>query len=235
MMQLSASPKRCAIEVVRSARRKTVAIKVQNGQVSVLAPEALPLESIEQVVVQKASWIHKKVSEQEVLPDIPAKQYLSGEAFLYQGEVVTLQVQSGTRAEVALHDHVLTITVPPRVREQAEYVRKILHAWYQQQALAYLEQRVTDLANVVGVEPQSLTVKYFKARWGSCSINRDLKFNWRIVLAPPAVMDYVVIHELCHIHHHNHSPAFWQCVEQFCPDYRDHEAWLKYSGRLLVA
>jgi len=86
----------------------------------------------------------------------------------------------------------------------------------------------------VGVEPKSASIKSFKSRWGSCSPEGDLDFNWVVVMAPNRIVDYIVIHELCHSLHHDHSPKFWKEVERVMPDYKDHKEWLKVNGHKLV-
>jgi len=81
--------------------------------------------------------------------------------------------------------------------------------------------------NSMGVTPSSVGIKSFKSRWGSCHVNGDIVFNWKIVMAPNRIVDYVVVHELCHLKHHDHSPKFWKAVEKVIPDYKDCKRWLK--------
>ena len=89
-------------------------------------------------------------------------------------------------------------------------------------------------ADIMGIDYGRITIRNQKTRWGSCSSKGTLSFNWRLMLAPPAVLDYVVVHELCHLTHMDHSPAFWQAVEAVCPDYRNLRKWLKEHGNELV-
>ncbi len=105
--------------------------------------------------------------------------------------------------------------------------KRLLGNWFAQQALIYLPQRVAALAPLVGVQPQGLRVRYYKSRWGSCNRRGELQFNWLLMMAPPVVVDYVVVHELAHLRHFNHSPAFWQVVGRVMPDYLRHRAWLR--------
>jgi predicted metal-dependent hydrolase len=105
--------------------------------------------------------------------------------------------------------------------------------WYQAQAEVKLLEKTEHYAKIIGVTPTRIVVKTFKARWGSCSAKGDIHYNWKIIMATNDVVDYVVIHELCHILHHNHSPQFWKTVEFHLPAYREYKAWLKLNGNLL--
>ena len=87
---------------------------------------------------------------------------------------------------------------------------------------------------VIGVKCEKWTIRYMKTRWGSCSSRGNLNFNWRLMLAPPRVLDYVVVHELCHRKHMDHSPAFWQEVGNLLPDYKTLRKWLKDNGNTLI-
>ncbi|MDE7021551.1 MAG: M48 family metallopeptidase [Lachnospiraceae bacterium] len=105
---------------------------------------------------------------------------------------------------------------------------------YKDAARAYIPQRVAYYHAMTGGIYERITIRDQKTRWGSCSSKGTLSFNWRLMLAPPAVLDYVVVHELCHLTHMDHSPAFWQAVEAVCPDYRKLRRWLKEHGDELI-
>jgi hypothetical protein len=111
--------------------------------------------------------------------------------------------------------------------------KKQLTFWYQQQATDYITNRTHELVKATKLKPKSVTVKTYKARWGSCTIKGDIQFNWKLMMTPAAVIDYVIIHELCHLEQHNHSAKFWQLVEQFEPNYKTHRLWLKNNGQQL--
>lgn len=109
----------------------------------------------------------------------------------------------------------------------------MLIKWYQQQAETILLERTKSYSEVIGVTPSKITIKSFKARWGSCSIRREIQYNWKIVMAPKHIIDYLVVHELCHIRHHNHSPLFWKTVAKYHPEYKECKVWLKNNASLL--
>ena len=117
---------------------------------------------------------------------------------------------------------------------QAYFTRSALIRWYKRNAKRKFNEKVERYAKVVGVTPRSISIKSFKSRWGSCSAEGDVDFNWVVVMAPNCIVDYIVIHELCHLIYHDHSPKFWTEVERVMPDYKEHKVWLKVNGHKLV-
>ena len=112
--------------------------------------------------------------------------------------------------------------------------RAALEKRYIEAARDYFPKRAAYFQPFTGGSFERITIRDQKTRWGSCSARGTLSFNWRLMLAPPAVLDYVVVHELCHLTHMNHSAAFWALVEEVCPDYRSHRKWLKDHGHELT-
>ena len=112
--------------------------------------------------------------------------------------------------------------------------RTALESRYKEAARSYIPKRVAYYQTLTGGSYRRITIRDQKTRWGSCSSKGTLSFNWRLMLAPPAILDYVVVHELCHLNHMNHSPAFWQAVERVYPDYRNARKWLKDHGNELI-
>lgn len=112
-------------------------------------------------------------------------------------------------------------------RTDPDAVAEALKGWYRQQAAVLVTERVEHYRKLLGEEVGAVRIKDVRSRWGSCSSKRNLNFNWRLVMAPLEVLDYVVVHELCHLKEMNHSPAFWKLVEDILPDYRKQREWLK--------
>ena len=106
--------------------------------------------------------------------------------------------------------------------------------WFKEHAQQRLREKSLRYAKIVGVTPSSVDIKAFKSRCGSCSTGGRIQFNWKIIIAPNRVVDYVVVHELCHLRQHDHSPKFWQCVERVFPDHQECREWLKVNGRKLT-
>lgn len=126
-----------------------------------------------------------------------------------------------------------TVAPRPPQKEKTPYERR-LEAPYRQAAKEYITKRADYFADQLGVSYCTITIRDQKTRWGSCSSKGNLSFNWRLILAPPKVLDYVVVHELCHRREMNHSPRFWALVQSMMPDYKQHRKWLKENGDRLV-
>lgn len=124
------------------------------------------------------------------------------------------------------------VSPKPSQKEKTPYERR-LEAPYRQAAKEYIPKRVAYYAGLLGVDYNTITIRDQKTRWGSCSSKGNLSFSWRLILAPPKVLDYVVVHELCHRLEMNHSPRFWALVESMIPDYKTHRKWLKENGEKL--
>ena len=223
------------VEVLRTRRKKTVAIKIVDGRVKVMAPKRLSQKKIDEFIFRKASWINEKLRIQSEFVPAKVREYISGESFAYLGKNYQLTLTQNGSDEIKLSQgqFVLGIDKDFSDEQRTSFVKQQLVSWYQSHAEQRLNEKIEHYAAIVGVEPRSVIVKAYKARWGSCSIYGDISFNWKIIIAPHQVVDYVVVHELCHMHQHNHSRKFWQCVEAVMPDYRECRQWLKDNQRYL--
>jgi predicted metal-dependent hydrolase len=220
-------------DIIRSSRRKTSAIKIQKGKVFVMVPQRLSIAVIESLVAKKNGWIKQKLAIQNEIIAIKPKAFVSDEVFSYLGRNHPLKIESGLYPAIKLHQDELVVSVRDKAADNAMAIKQLLIKWFKQQAESALRDKTESYSRIIGVNPASVTIKSFKARWGSCSITGGIQYNWKIIIAPDRVVNYVVIHELCHILHHNHSPAFWRAVERYCHDYRDCNAWLKINGARL--
>ena len=217
------------VTIIKSSRRKTASLKIKDGKVSIHIPTRLPLKFAEKFVDQKTRWIQNKLSEQS-LQQTTEKQFINGEAFLFLHQEITLRlIQAESSPIVRLNDQQLEFSGRLN-RLSKTAIRAALIRWYKQQAEEHITHRTAYLAEKINITPRSITVKTYKARWGSCNSRGELQFNWKLMLAPPNIIDYVIIHELCHIEHHNHSSRFWQLVEHHCPTFQASRLWLKNNG-----
>lgn len=216
-------------EVIRTDRRKTAQVRVDDGRVSILVPRMLQDSRISEILSQKTRWIRGKLYLQgQALPVAP-KEYVSGESFSYLGNNYRLKVTTGSERSVKLLNGRLHVTLPARV-SSPEKVREALTEWYRGHALRKIQEKAARYAPVVGVEPKSVGIKSFRSRWGSCHLSGDVVYNWKIVMAPNSIVDYVVVHELCHLKQHDHSDKFWKLVGQVVPDYAECREWLRVNG-----
>jgi predicted metal-dependent hydrolase len=221
-----------SVEVVRTKRRKTASIKIIDGSVQVIVPEKLSNGRIEELVRKRTPWIRKKLREQSQAVTPKPKEYVSGESFTYLGRNYRLKVSRGTDREVKLKGGYLEVGLPKKPKDGD--IRSALVEWYEQHALERLTEKTNRYAGIMGVSPNSISVRDYKARWGSCSSKGEISYNWRIIIAPHHIVDYVVVHELCHLKHPNHSPAYWKSVKREVSDYEVCRQWLKEHGSNLV-
>ena len=225
-------------KILRSDKRKTIGLAVDPEEgVIVTAPKDIEHKEIEEVVNGRAGWILEKL---EFLREIkePAldKEFLSGEKFQYLGRGYMLKVHPTElrSSEVILKYGKFNVYIPEYLEERKKAVREVLLEWYYEHAQKKLEQRVKRYADKVGVEPNAVKVKHQQKRWGSCTKDKDLLFNWRVIMAPMSIVDYVVVHELCHLKEKNHTDTFWRSVKSVIPDYEERKEWLRVNGPLLV-
>lgn len=157
----------------------------------------------------------------------------NGDTLYYLGEARTLRVirEERSRARVKMVMDLLLMWIP--YEADYEYRKEQLEKWYRKEAAAVFGEKAEEFAQALSVSFQDIRIKDQKSRWGSCSSKRNMNFNWRLLMAPEPVCDYVIIHELCHLIHMNHSPDFWNLVESVCPDYRQYKKWLKENGKQL--
>ena len=219
-----------AATLKRSRRRRSIGIKVAHGQVIVSAPEVTPIADIRYFVAQKTRWIEKHLQRQQTgLQQYKQRNYLSGDSILWLGHELKLRVIVAATPTVHQYESILQLAV----KENTLSARKqLLQRWYTQSAAEYLVQRVEYFQRLLEVKANGLKVRYYKSRWGSCNRRGELQFNWLLLMAPATVVDYVVVHELAHIKHFNHSTAFWQTVAQVMPNYQSHRDWLKQQSTL---
>jgi len=218
-------------EIIRTSRRKTATIKVEAGKVSVVAPAELSTSRIEEVIAKKNRWIKEKLLLHSQVMAVKPKEYVSGESFSYLGKNYRLKVIQGSPVSVKLVQGYLTVVTPEPLNPIK--TKKLLEGWYREHAEKKLRDKSNRFAKQMGVHFASVGIKSFKSRWGSCSNDGHIQYNWRIIMAPNRIVDYVVVHELCHLIHHNHSPEFWREVGKVVPDYGEAKGWLKENSKVL--
>ena len=223
------------VEVVRSIRR-TAGLHIVGTDLQVRVPEHLEDQRVAEILKQKRPWIRSKVAELQRVPPHRTKELVSGETFPYLGRNYRLKVQEGHQVGVCLSGGYLRATIRPTEQNETQELRiqQYLQNWYRSRALERLQDKSNRYAQQIGVSPAGISVRNFKSRWGSCDKKGEVVFNWNIIKAPHSIVDYVVIHELCHLIHPNHSKDFWQLVGRYDNSYTEHRQWLKERGGALL-
>lgn len=213
-------------------KRKTMEISIEPpNKVTVKAPLKVPEEKILEKVKEKGAWILKKLEYyKEVSYREVKKEYKAGELFMYLGKTYPLTLiidPSIKKPKVHFYEEKLCVTV---LQANKEVIREAIKAWYKEKAREKIEERVAYYEKYFQHKPTKITIKDQKKRWGSCTYNNELLFNLRCVMAPLEALDYVVVHEMCHMQHKNHSKDFWQAVESILPNYKSSKEWFKKHG-----
>jgi len=213
--------------IVRS-KRKSVAIHLRNGQVEVRTPQRVDPAWVQQFVASKAGWVNTQLAQQ--LKN-KSQQYrmAEGEIITFLGRKLQLKLRIATRNKVYIEAGKLCIE--GRI-ERPEKALKLFHNWLKEQARVYMIPRAEAYAARLGAEDKLQQIRFRKTRskWGHCSSKGIIQFNELIMLAPAEVVEYLMIHEVCHLVHMNHSKQYWKLVASHCPAYKKPQAWLAENG-----
>lgn len=211
-------------------RKKTIGISVDARGVKVTVPKNTDNSSLKQLVHKKAPWICDRLSHiQELLETTsPPRQFFSGESIRYLGRQYRLQ-RLNESTEVSLNGSFLKI---PDLCD-FDLIRQQVIDWYIQKAIEQLPKRVEIYRRRFGLPMPPIFIRSQRKRWGSCNSRGELRLNWKIIMTSMSLIDYVVVHELCHLEHLNHSKAFWQRLGQIMPDYLQRKEKLAKQGILL--
>lgn len=237
MTYITFGSKKIHYAIRKTRRKKTVAIQVQpDSTVIVLTPQLIETEKIKRIVLKRAKWIIEKQEKLKKLKkSIPQKDFVSGESFPFLGRQYRLKVirsTNGHEKNCGIHNGRLLIYIKNNLKDKAtaKIVRNKLIEWYTEQAKEKINERIQKYSNSIGRYPKKIIIKNQEKRWGSCSHSGTLRLNWKIVMMPMSVFDYIIVHELCHLIYPNHSKNFWHTVESFIPNYKKHRTWLKESS-----
>jgi len=213
-----------AYQLERRARR-TVGLKITADGLVVHAPKYILEFQLKKLIQEKSNWIISKLKARKN-NHIPPIIWQDGETLQLLGNAINLNVVQDTKNKQAQFNHdSLTIT-SPQADDEAVIKHKVIQ-WYKKQAEIDFGRRLAILAAKLGVSTPPLKLSSAQSRWGSCSSRGDIRLNWRLLQAPPHIINYVVCHELAHLKEMNHSAKFWAVVESIYPDYKLAEKELK--------
>ena len=211
--------------------RKTVGLKINHNGLIVHAPTRISHQELERMLLSKADWIIKKLQS---LHENQLEKFVweDGASLLLLGNAIELSVRLDAVSRALEHEPGRISVALPTPNNQSSIAKKVLQ-WYKKQALSDFGRRVALLAAKLGVETPPLFLSSARSRWGSCNSRGEVRLNWRLLQAPPHIINYVVAHELAHLKEMNHSAKFWAIVERIYPDYKTAEKELKaWSARL---
>lgn len=211
--------------------RKTIGLKITANGLVVHAPKRISAIQLQQVLLQKAAWIQQKLALRETNQVAPM-QWQDGEPLLFMGQDIVLTLQHhATNKAVVLQGNQLLVR-SPQVDQPAFVSRKVLQ-WYAQQALPDFKRRVELVAAQMGEKITSVALSNAKSRWGSCNSRKQIRLNWRLIQAPPHIIQYVVCHEMAHLREMNHSARFYAVQESLLPNHVQAEKELRALSPIL--
>jgi predicted metal-dependent hydrolase len=218
-------------EIIRSRRATADIVVERDGRVVVRVPQSIPYQRIEDLVGAKRYWIYKTLAEWRDLNATKVlREYRNGEGFLYLGRSYRLTLVGEQDAPLLLKGGWFWLRRDLVDRGEVAGAKAAFRAYFIARGLERIPERVRYFAPKVGVRPRQLDVRDLGHRWASCSPKGNLAFHWKCMMAPPTIIDYIVVHELCHFHHLNHTRAFWNEVDKVLPAYRERKEWLKKNG-----
>ncbi len=213
---------------LKTSVRKTIGIRVNARRVLVGAPQGMPLKDIDAFVLSRFDWIMQALDASRAIEQKAQERaeegFSEGAPIPLEGRNHTLRLVRAARKTVRTEGTSLIVSGPD---QSTETVREQVRRYLIDRAMERLSERVKHFGAIMEKSPGRITIREQKTRWGSCSSLGNLNFNWKLIMAPPEALDYVVIHELCHMIEMNHSPAFWAQVERRMPDYKKWRDYLK--------
>ena len=231
-------------QIIRSARRKTLGLQVKQGEIFVRAPNFLTDQQIHSFINEKSAWLKAKVELQKLQPALTPPSFIDGCSLLIHGEQKQLKISYQPKDQILNLSNEFCVILPTRhriingqllsVEISQTKVKKQLEKWFKEKAIGYFTTRLVELSKQTQLLPKSFKVRQYKARWGSCNNRGELSFNYLLMMAPFWVVDYVIVHELCHLTHLNHSREFWRLVALHSPNFQQAQNWLKTHQRQLI-
>lgn len=213
------------VEIKHSSKRKNPTIEIHaGGIVKVIVPSGYGKAEINTLLKKKASWIIEKQREFQDLPIPRRREYVTGEAFPMLGKQYRLKVEKGKIGPAKQEGDRLIVHT---LNEDPKEIETNLVDLYKNVAKNKLIERTNFYAKKLCLEPKQIKITEFKSQWGSCTRDGIISYNWQIITAPISFIDYLVVHELCHLEHLNHSKEFWKLVASVLPNYKEIKKKLK--------
>ena len=221
---------------LKKSKRKSIGIFIErDGSIIVIAPHQAELKDIEKFVSEKRIWIYQKLAQKKTLNrERPKREFVNGQGFLYLGRSYRLKIIDG----IEIKSGRPLKTAPLRlwhgyfelIETEKANPRNHFISWYKKQIEKQLKERIPRYDKRIGVTVKDIRISDLGHRWASCGRNGAINFNWRSVMAPVWVFDYILVHELVHLIERGHTDRFWGMVARVMPEYEEHARWLNENG-----
>ena len=217
------------IEIVFSKKRKTISIQIKPNKIRVLSTYWISKNSVREFILKNESWIRKKLADQKLRVK-PVTNLVNNEKLTLCGKNYTLKVISEPIIEPEIRSETIIISNNFKTRKTFGSIESQILKLLKDFSFRVLQRKTFEISQIMNVRYNSVKIKNYKSRWGSCSSKGDISFNWKIIFAPENIIEYLVVHELSHLIHFNHSKLFWNKVEEFQYNYKENRKWLKENG-----
>lgn len=218
-------------QIVRSHRSTADIVIERDGNIIVRAPEKVPNERIEDMVEAKRYWIYKNLAEwRDLNATRVLREYRNGEGFLYLGRSYRLLLVADQDEPLQIRNGRFCLERDLVDRGEIEAAQTAFRDYYIAKGKEKILERVGYFAPKIGVKPNVVNVRELGHRWASCSPNGNIAFHWKCMMAPQTIIDYIIVHELCHFHYLDHTDAFWNEVDKVMPNFIERKEWLKKNG-----
>ncbi|UEL47220.1 M48 family metallopeptidase [Terrisporobacter hibernicus] len=215
--------------VIRRKRRSSSLIVENDGTIKLIVPLDTSNEDVEKIIESKRYWIYTKKAELESLNYSKIdRKFVSGQGFMYLGSSYRLEIVDTLDVDLKLYRGRFYLK-----KSKLENAAEVFKSFYREKGLKKIEERINLYKDMIGVEPNKVRVMELQNRWASCTNKGNLNFNFKCIMAPLSIVDYIVVHELVHIKYKNHDSAFWNAIDKVMPDYEKRKEWLKNNGAAL--
>ena len=216
------------VKIIKTSRRsKSISLKIRNGELEISCPYNTSEIFLKNLIERKKEWINKNIDRSR--KNHKKIDQISNGFITFKGLVLQLIYKKSNFERITVEDNELKIFYSEKSKS-----RQLIIEWLKLQANNFLRARLSFLSKRINIEFNSLTIKSYTARWGSCNIKGDIFLNWKLIMLPESVIDYVLIHELAHINVPNHSSKFWELVKKKDPHYCKNKKWLKDNGSSFI-
>lgn len=216
-------------ELIRRNRKTSSLIVESDGKVKIIVPKNFSIKEVEKLIKSKLYWIYTKKSEFEDLNNSKvSRQFRNGQGFLYLGSSYRLEIIEDMDKDLKLYRGRFYLR-----KSKLKEAKTLFKNFYKEKGIKKIEEIVNKYKKQMGVNPKNIRIMELKNRWGSCSDEGSLNFNWKCIMAPLTIIDYIVVHELAHITSKNHNDEFWNEIDKVMPDYEKRKNWLRKNGASL--
>ena len=218
--------------IKRTRRKKTLSIIIRDQKVILSAPKHVSDQEINKILESKFAWIQKKLTIEKEDFKLNKKYYTSGEIFLYLGKEYYLDIKKNTKSDIYISHNKLIIETTNF--DDNNLVKNEIRSWYMKKAKERIELIHKHYEIIMNLKSNKLIFGEYKSKWGSCNIKKVISYDWRIIMSPITVINYIVVHEISHLLHPNHSKYFWSLVEKYIKDYKEPRKWLRLNSKKLI-